>query len=299
VNRVILGGAVAVAGLSFLIPGALPAGSGWDIAKPIRSWIAPEPEQRPRSAAWGESYVPNVPVVTQDGETLRFYDDLIRDKVVVLSFIYTECPDICPLTTARMAQIQERLGDAVGRDIFLISLSVDPENDTPAVLKDYSEAFGRGPGWQFVTGTPQDIQVIRHRLGDRRQALSEHTQEVRLGNGATGEWQRAALLGDLEALLESIRQMDPKWRNAQRVIPFNPVSNTGYAYEEHPGRQTFRRFCAPCHTVGVGDRVGPDLRGVSERREHEWLKRFIMDPLAVRRQGDPIALALARSIPAR
>ena len=63
---------------------------------------------------WGEKYFPNVPVVTQDGKTLRFYDDLIRDKIVVVSFIYTTCADLCPVTTARLSTLQARLGDAMG-----------------------------------------------------------------------------------------------------------------------------------------------------------------------------------------
>ena len=80
---------------------------------------------------WGKDYVPNVPVITQDGKTLNFYDDLIKDKIVVLSFIYTSCKDICPLATARLGEAQEKLGDRVGRDIFFYSISIDPEQDTP------------------------------------------------------------------------------------------------------------------------------------------------------------------------
>jgi protein SCO1 len=73
-----------------------------------------------QAARWGKEYVPNVPVVTQDGKTLNFYDDLIKDKIVVLSFIYTSCKDICPLATARLGEAQEKLGDRVGRDIFFL-----------------------------------------------------------------------------------------------------------------------------------------------------------------------------------
>src|SRR5689334_17812175 len=75
---------------------------------------------------WGETYIPNLPVVTQNGETLNFYDDLIKEKIVVISFIYTSCTDICPLTTARLTDVRAKLGDSVGRDIFFISLTVDP-----------------------------------------------------------------------------------------------------------------------------------------------------------------------------
>src|SRR5262249_58791479 len=85
--------------------------------------LAPAPSAA-QSRMWSEGYVPNVPVVTQDGKTVRFYDDLIKGKIVIISFIYTNCRDICPLTTARMAQVEEKLGDVVGRDIFIISMTV-------------------------------------------------------------------------------------------------------------------------------------------------------------------------------
>ena len=79
-----------------------------------------------QSHRWGAGYFPNLPVVTQDGKTLKFYDDVLTGKRVLVSFIYTSCPDICPLTTARVSQLEDALGDAVGRDIFFISLTVDP-----------------------------------------------------------------------------------------------------------------------------------------------------------------------------
>jgi cytochrome oxidase Cu insertion factor (SCO1/SenC/PrrC family) len=93
----------------------------------------------------GANYFPNVPVVTQDGKTLKFYDDVIKGKIVLISFIYTNCPDICPLTTARIAQVEEKLGDLVGRDIFLISMTVDPERDSPErwVILAWSERLRR------------------------------------------------------------------------------------------------------------------------------------------------------------
>src|ERR1700749_2855536 len=85
----------------------------------------------------GPDFLPNLPVVDQGGRQLTFYDDLIKDKIVVIMFIYTSCTDICPITTARMTQIEDNLGDVLGRDIFIISLTVDPVNDTPEKLKAY------------------------------------------------------------------------------------------------------------------------------------------------------------------
>ncbi len=66
------------------------------------------------------------PVVTQDGKTVRFYDDLIKGRTVLISFIYTSCPNICPVVTARLSQVQDKLGDAVGKDVFFLSSASTP-----------------------------------------------------------------------------------------------------------------------------------------------------------------------------
>jgi protein SCO1 len=244
---------------------------------------------------WDGSYVPNVPVVTQDGKVLRFWDDLIKDKIFVISFFYTSCTQICPLATARLSELQSTLGDAMGRDIFFYTISVDPENDTPARLKTYAEAMQAGPGWLFLTGIPEDIKAIRDKLGDRAKALNEHRNEVLLGNGATGEWQRDNPLSDLPRLGMTIRAMRADWRaeraNPPRASEPAPLANTASMHA------MFAKACAGCHSIGRGDRVGPDLAGVAERRQTDWLMRFIANPDSLRRQKDPIALALMHKYP--
>ena len=251
-----------------------------------------------QSNRWGADYFPNLPVVTQDGKTLKFYDDVIKGKIVIISFIYTNCPDICPLTTARMTQVEDMLGDHVGRDIFLISMTVDPVRDTPPQLKQFSEAFGaKAPGWLFLTGRLEDIKAINAKLGDKSRSLDDHRNEIVLGNDATGEWQRNTVFGDLDRLIVDIRAMDPKWRDEVRQPKPDQASNTGYALDVQPGRTLFKKICAPCHTIGVGDRVGPDLRGVTERRDHAWLANFIMHPDKAREHRDPIAMSLVEKFP--
>src|SRR5215470_17807235 len=245
----------------------------------------------------GANYFTNLPVVTQDGKTLKFYDDVLKGKIVLISFIYTNCPDICPLTTARIAQVEDKLGDMVGRDIFFVSMSVDPERDTPEKLKEFAMAFDAGPGWLFLTGKPEDIRLINSKLGDKSRKLSEHRNEIVLGNDTTGEWTRNTVLGDMDRLIMDIRAMDPKWRAEVHQPKFDPAINTGYALDLQPGQAMFKKLCAPCHTIGVGDRVGPDLRGVTERRQHEWLTRFIRTPDKVLAEKDPIALTLAAKFP--
>jgi protein SCO1/2 len=254
-----------------------------------------------RSSHWGETYFPNLPVVTQDGETLHFYDDLIKDKVVVISFIYTSCADLCPLTTARLADVRERLGDAVGRDIFFVSLTVDPERDTPERLKQFADAFhvGNGPGWRFVTGKPEDINLINLRLGDRsaERGLGDHRNEIVIGNGATGDWTRNSVLGDLDDVVMDIRSMDPKERDQMHMASEAGAVDEMHAISHQPGEALYRKLCSSCHTVGVGDRVGPDLRGVTERRDADWLTRFITNPPKVRASGDEAAADLVARFP--
>jgi len=247
---------------------------------------------------WAEGYFPNLPVVTQDGKTLHFYDDLLKGKIVVVNFIYTSCQDICPIATARLAQVEDKLGDQMGRDFFFISMTVDPEHDTPEQLKEYAKAFGTGPGWSFVTGKPEDIRAINDKLGERSRSLSEHRNEIVLGNVPESQWQRDNVFGDLDRLVITIRRMDSKWRDEVRTVPDSPLSNTGLKMSNRPGEALFRKMCAPCHTIGVGDRVGPDLRGVTQRRDHAWLSSFIRNPGRMIAQHDPVALELAAKFPA-
>jgi protein SCO1/2 len=245
-----------------------------------------------RGFALGKELLPNAKVVTQHGKTLQFYDDRIKDKIFVISFLFTTCRDICPLATARLAELQDRLGDSMGRDIFFYSISIDPETDTPERLKEYADTFRAGPGWLFLTGKPEDIHAIRHKLGERSRVLSDHRNEVLLGNGATGEWARNSVLGDLDILALTVRGMDPKWRPDAGVTRMTPKP-LRFDLASRPGQALYKRLCAGCHTVGRGDRVRPDLAGVTGRRDRAWLLSYISDPQKMRAREDAIALGLA------
>src|SRR5437899_10436998 len=105
---------------------------------------------------WGADYFPNVPLITQDGTTVHFYDDLLKGKKVAINLIYTSCKDECPLETARLVQLQQLLSDRVGKDVFFYSITIDPQQDTPAVLKPYAEKFGVGPRCLFRIGKEDD-----------------------------------------------------------------------------------------------------------------------------------------------
>jgi len=120
----------------------------------------------------GPIYFPNVLLTTQDGTTVHFYDDLLKGKKVAINLIYTSCKDECPLEAARLIQVQQLLGDRVGRDIFFYSISIDPTQDTPAVLKASAEEFNVGPGWLFRTGEEDDIKLVAKKLGLPRPDLA-------------------------------------------------------------------------------------------------------------------------------
>ena len=110
-------------------------------------------------AALANTYLPNVVVRTQDGARVRFYEDLIKDKVVLINFMFTSCTNQCPRTTANLVKVAEQLGDRLGRDVRMISVTLDPATDTPAVLRNYSHRYGTKPGWYFVTGRQKDIDA--------------------------------------------------------------------------------------------------------------------------------------------
>ncbi len=248
---------------------------------------------------WGKEYLPNVEVVDQDRRQLKFYDDLIKGKIVVISFVYTSCNSICPLTIARLAEVQETLGEAMGREIYFVSISIDPIPDTPEKLKEYAGAFKIGPGWSFITGDPEHIDLIRYKLGERSgKAIAQHKNEVLMFNDATGEWARDFAFADLGVLAMSIRTMDPKWRNeAPRPSAWRPAARTS-GVADGTGQALFIKACATCHTVGQGEKVGPDLAGLTERRDADWIKSYLMSPAKLRSNKDPIALDLQKKYPA-
>ena len=296
-----LGGGAAVARPSDVLPGgqgkAMRRSLLWTIAALTAltgSGLGSLGGDTASAARRGVDYFTNLPVVTHEGKTLRFYDDLIKGKIVVINFIYTSCPDICSLSTARMMHVRKQLGELVGRDVFIYSITLDPENDSPEVLKAYAGAFDIGAGWLFLTGKPEDIHLIRWKLGERSRYLAEHRSDMVIGNDKTGEWRRTSVMGNLKLLTQEIRAMDPEWRARKRAVSTRSLTKTprDYRIGNRPGEALFLKACAPCHTVGKGDFVGPDLKGVTARRDRAWLIRYLVAPDVLRARKDPIAVEL-------
>jgi len=142
-----------------------------------------------------DRYFPNIELTTSEGEKVKFYDDLLKDKIVVLNLMYAKCDGICPTTTANLKQVRRLLRDQIDHEIFIYSLSLKPEQDSPAALKEYARMHGiKDPEWLFLTGRPDDVDLLRHKLGfadpnpevDRDK--SRHSGMLRYGNEPLAIW---------------------------------------------------------------------------------------------------------------
>jgi len=260
-------------------------------------WVAiagaSEGSQRGGSARWGANYFPNVPLITHEGESVRFFDDLIKDKVVAINFIFTSCNDVCPAETARLRQVQKLMEGRVGHDVFMYSISIDPKTDTPEVLKEYSEKFQVGPGWLFLTGKEADIKLLQKKLGLLIENLEDpldHNVSLIVGNEATGRWMKRSPYDDPNVLAGLLTNALHNWK----VVGKERKSYTDAALLDKfsRGEYLFRSRCTACHTVGGGDGIGPDLLGVTQKRDPVWLARWLQFPDQMLADKDPLAMRL-------
>lgn len=133
-------------------------------------------------------YFTDLELVTQDGRPVRFYTDMLKNRVVLLSFIYTNCTDVCPILMPNLAAIQDLLGDRFGREVHFVSISVDPEDDTPEVLRAYGERYGAKPGWTFLTGKKENVDRVVYRLGQYTKDFEDHSMLFLLGDVKNARW---------------------------------------------------------------------------------------------------------------
>jgi len=152
---------------------------------------------------------PNVLLRTQSGAAVRFYDDVLKGRVVTINFFFTTCTTICPRTTANLVKVQDALGASLGRDVMMISITVDPNTDTPPVLERYARAHGARPGWFFLTGSQKDIDQVRRHLGVNRDGgdKTQHTGMLSYGNEATGQWAATPAMADPAQIARSVLRL--------------------------------------------------------------------------------------------
>jgi protein SCO1 len=196
------------------------------VATRLASASAPRPS---KGIGPGAAHFPNVPLRTHEDREVRFYDDLMKGKTVLLTFMYATCEGICPATVLNLRKVQQRFGDRMGRDVFMYSITIKPEVDTPAVLKSYAEMHGAGPGWLFLTGNSGDIDLVRRTLGfvDRDPAAardaSSHIGMVLYGREPLDRWASCPALGDPDQIYKSVLWLE----GAMPGVPGTSSSTSG------------------------------------------------------------------------
>jgi protein SCO1/2 len=184
----------------------------------------------------------------------------------------------------------------------MYSITIDPEHDTPKVLKEYAKKFQIGPGWLFLTGKEADITLLREKLGlygeeNKSESLKEHNLSFIIGNQATGQWMKMSPFENPYVLATQLGSWLHNWK-----MPPNEKRD----YAEAPkvrniskGEELFRTRCASCHTIGMKDAeraekrpLGPDLLGVTHKRDRAWLTRWMAEPDKMLAEKDPLAMKL-------
>ena len=161
-----------------------------------------------------QRYFPNLVLTTQDGKQVKFYDDLVKDKIVVFNMFYAKCEGICSPVTRNLVRVQNLLGDRVGKDIFFYSFSLKPKEDTVAALKHYAEMHKVKPGWLFLTGSVDDMETIRRKLGfvdpdpEVDKDTSNHIGVLKYGNEPLERWGGCPGMQAPDAIAEAISWVD-------------------------------------------------------------------------------------------
>jgi len=167
----------------------------------------PEPAASARVRSPAEKYFSDVELINQDGQKMRFYSDVLKDKVVVINTFFTTCTGVCPPINRTLERMQEALGDRLGKDAFLVSMSVDPETDTPSKLKEYSQRFHARPGWIFLTGKKENVDWALYKLGQYVETKDGHTTIIIIGNESKGLWKKAFGMAKADELMKIVEDV--------------------------------------------------------------------------------------------
>jgi protein SCO1/2 len=149
-------------------------------------------------------YFTDVLLTDQNGKSQRLYSDLIKGRVIIVNAMFTTCTSVCPPMNHNMEMIQERIGDRLGKDVVMISFTVDPATDTPPVLKAYAAKFHAKPGWYFLTGKKENLEFALRKFGHYVENRDDHTTIIIIGNDRTGLWKKAFGMAKTSDLIEVV-----------------------------------------------------------------------------------------------
>ena len=155
----------------------------------------------------------NMELIDQDGEVVRFVDDVVGDRIVVMDFVYTTCTTVCPVLSAILGRVQIQLADDLGPELRLVSVSVDPVRDTPERLKAYSASHRAGPDWLWLTGEKSEVDEVLRGVGAYTPNFEDHPSMVLVGDVRTGKWIRFFGFPDPDKIVAAV----VKLRTARQV----------------------------------------------------------------------------------
>ncbi len=164
----------------------------------------PAEPRRERSA---KDYDPNTPLVSHQGQTLRFYDDVIKGRIVLINTMFTSCAGICPPITNNLLAVQKALSPYLGKQVVMVSITVDPQTDTPAVLKAYVERYAIGPGWLFLTGKPAHVDAVLAKLGDTDPEKTRHSGMLLIGDESGKSWRKVPAMSAPKDIASAIEKL--------------------------------------------------------------------------------------------
>ena len=137
-----------------------------------------------------KAYFTDLPVITHDGQQVRFYSDLLKNKIVLINLFYGKCENSCPMVHTKLSKLQTILEDYMGKSVFFLSITIDPEPDTPEALAKYAQNFKPGKGWKFVTGDPAHIKTITRKLGQTHDEVKSHAPFMMVGDVKKARWKK-------------------------------------------------------------------------------------------------------------
>ena len=166
---------------------------------------AQEPAAAPDSPA--HKYFTDVELVTQNGKKVKFYSDLLQGKVVIINSFFATCQGSCLPLNQNLAKVQEALGDRLGKDVYILSISVDPTVDTPTNLNAYAKKLNARPGWFFLTGAKENVDFALKKIGQFVDDKQDHLNIFIIGNERTGLWKKAFGLAKSEELVKVVESV--------------------------------------------------------------------------------------------
>jgi protein SCO1 len=151
-----------------------------------------------------QHYFTDTILINQNGEKMRFYTDLLKGKIVIIDSFFATCQGSCLPMSRNLEKVQNALGDRLGKDVSIISISVDPTVDTAASLKAYANKLNARPGWYFLTGDKANVDFVLKKLGQFVDDKQDHLNIFIIGNERTGLWKKAFGLAKSEDLIKVV-----------------------------------------------------------------------------------------------